>query len=169
MARNIEIKARLKDINAARAAAIRLGGRNAEDIEQLDVFFLCPGARLKLRRLGPNSGELIRYQRADVPEARRSSYSIARTQDPEVLRDILANTLSTVGVVRKTRQLFFVGQTRVHIDNVEGLGEFLELEVVLQPDQTDSDGREIIRGLLSEFAISPADLVSKAYVDLIRP
>jgi predicted adenylyl cyclase CyaB len=168
MPTNIEIKARLKDINAARAAATGLSGRNAEVLHQLDIFFPCPRARLKLRIFGPSSGELIRYQRPGVAEARGSSYLIARTQDPHVLRDILTDMLGTLGVVRKTRQLFLVGQTRVHIDNVDGLGEFLELEVVLRPDQSDTGGREIIRGLLSEFAINPAELVPEAYVDLIR-
>lgn len=60
-----------------------------------------------------------------------------------------------------------IGQTRVHIDEVDGLGEFLELEVVLRPDQSEEDGQEIAHDLLREFKISPQDLISEAYIDLL--
>jgi predicted adenylyl cyclase CyaB len=69
--------------------------------------------------------------------------------------------------VKKTRILFLIGQTRVHIDTVEGLGDFLELEVVLRPEQTEDDGRKIAEALLSEFGIKNDQLIAKAYVDLL--
>jgi len=165
---NIEVKAVLKDAGAARDIAIRLSGGNAKTFHQTDYFFPCDTARLKLRIFDSHSGELIRYQRSDLATARMSKYLIARTPDPEILRTILTETLGTAGIVRKIRQLFLVGQTRIHIDNVDGLGEFLELEVVMRPDQDESEGHEIVRGLLSEFGIDPAQLVADAYVDLLR-
>jgi predicted adenylyl cyclase CyaB len=165
---NIEVKAILEDVRAARETAARLSGQNGKIFHQVDVFFSCDAARLKLRILGPHLGELIRYERSDLAAARVSRYLIARTQDPEVLRTILTETLGTEGVVKKTRQLFLVGQTRVHIDSVEGLGDFLELEVVMRPDQEESDGHEIVRGLLLEFGIRRGQLVAEAYVDLVR-
>jgi adenylate cyclase class IV len=61
---------------------------------------------------------LIRYQRETVPDARCSHYSIARTSDPEILLEILTNTLGRTGTVKKTRTLYLVGQTRTHIDQV---------------------------------------------------
>jgi len=167
MPSNIEIKAVLKDRAAAEAIAARLSSSGPETIQQEDIFFRCDGARLKLRILGPGRGELIRYARADVAETRRSCYSIARTADPQILLDILTQTLGRVGVVKKTRTLYRVGQTRIHLDQVEGLGDFLELEVVLRPGQSDMEGQSIAAALLSQFGIDKHQLVGEAYVDLM--
>ena len=168
MPENIEIKAALRDIGAARQTAIRLSGGNADILHQEDVFFRCEGARLKLRILGPHSGELIRYERCDLAAARVSKYLIARTDDPEILRSILTETLGTIGVVKKTRELFLVGQTRIHLDKVDGLGDFLELEVVMRPGQNESEAHATVRDLLSEFCIDQTQLLAGAYIDLLR-
>jgi predicted adenylyl cyclase CyaB len=172
MPANIELKAVLKHRGAALATAARLADSGPEVIHQEDIFFRCQGARLKLRIVhsaqeDSNHGELIRYQREDRAEARCSRYSIARTSDPHALLDILSKTLGIVGTVNKTRMLHLVGQTRIHIDQVEGLGDFLELEVVLRTDQTEEDGRRIANRLLAEFEIGPQDLIAEAYVDLL--
>lgn len=168
MPANIEIKAILGDPARAGEIAARLADAPPQIIPQEDVFFRSEDARLKLRIFGPDSGELIRYERANVPDARTSRYTIARTSDPHTLLEILTATLGTVGMVRKIRRLYLVGQTRVHIDEVEGLGTFLELEVVLRPGQTEAEGRHIAGQLLAEFAIEPGRLVGEAYVDLLR-
>lgn len=167
MPSNIEIKAVLKHRAEVEAVDARLSDAAPEIIYQYDVFFRCEGARLKLRILEPNHGELIRYQRANAAEVRRSNYTIARTTDPYVLLDILTATLGRTGEVRKTRTLYLIGQTRVHLDRVDGLGEFLELEVVLRPDQGDAEGRHIAEALLSEFHIEKEHLLAEAYVDLL--
>jgi predicted adenylyl cyclase CyaB len=168
MPANVEIKAVLNDPERAEQVAARLSGAEVEVIGQVDVFFQAEGARLKLRTFGPRAGELIRYERANVAAARASRYVLARTPDPDNLLDILAATLGTAGTVIKTRRLYMVGQTRVHIDNVEGLGAFLELEVVLGPGQTEEEGRGIAAGLLTEFGIGSDQLVAEAYIDLLR-
>jgi predicted adenylyl cyclase CyaB len=168
MRANIEIKAILADPARAEEIAARLAGAPPQIIPQEDVFFRSQGARLKLRILAPDSGELIRYERANVPDARSSRYTIARTSDPDALVEILTAALGTVGIVRKIRRLYLVGQTRVHIDEVEGLGMFLELEVVLRPAQSEAEGRRIAEQLLAEFAIQPEHLIGEAYVDLLR-
>jgi predicted adenylyl cyclase CyaB len=84
-----------------------------------------------------------------------------------VLLEILTATLGGAGTVKKTRVLYLVGQTRIHIDQVEGLGDFLELEVVLRPEQTDAEGKTIAAALLSEFGIDKGQLIGEAYVDLL--
>jgi len=167
MPSNVEIKAILRNRTAAEAIAARLSDRRRQRIRQEDIFFHSDGARLKLRILGPKRGELIRYQRADVAGPRGSHYSIARTRDPERLREILGQTLGITGVVRKTRTLYRVGQTRIHIDRVEGLGHFLELEVVLRPGQTETEGTAIARQIFRNFMIEDDQLVATAYVDLL--
>ena len=167
MPSNIEIKARLHNRRFAEATAARLSGSQPTVLKHQDIFFYCSGARLKLRILGPDHGELIRYERPDVAGARRSNYLIARTSDPQVLLEILTATLDKIGVVKKTRLLYLVGQTRIHIDEVENLGDFLELEVVLCPGQSETEGKTIAELLLSEFGIAGERLIAKAYIDLI--
>lgn len=167
MPSNIEIKTRLNDRNAAAATAARLSNSVPQLIHQEDVFFHCEGARLKLRILGPQQGELIRYERPDVAGTRCSRYVIARTPDPQALLDILTKTLGRVGTVKKERTLYIVGQTRIHLDRVEDLGDFLELEVVLAPGQAESEGTDIAKDLLSAFGISKKQLIAEAYIDLL--
>jgi predicted adenylyl cyclase CyaB len=166
MPANIEIKAKLKDRMAVEAVAARLSNAAPQSIQQEDIFFKCEGARLKLRIFGPDKGELIRYERANTPGPRRSSYLIARTPDPSILLEILTATLGRIGMVKKTRVLYLIGQTRVHIDHVEGLGEFLELEVVLKPGQSEKEGESIAEALLCQFEVDTRELIGEAYVDL---
>jgi len=167
MPTNVEIKASLTDRERALNTAARLSDSGREIIHQQDIFFRCQGARLKLRIFAVDRGELIRYQRDDVAEVRCSQYSIARTSDPSVLVDILTKTLGQLGTVRKTRTLYRVGQTRIHIDQVEGLGDFLELEVVLRIGQTEMEGKGIAEALLREFGIEQKQLIGTAYIDLL--
>jgi predicted adenylyl cyclase CyaB len=110
---------------------------------------------------------LIRYEREDVAGARFSHYQIARTSDPEVLLDILTQALGRVGEVKKTRILYLIGQTRVNIDRVDGVGDFLELEVVLRPDQSEDEGKRIAEELLIELGIEKSQLIAEGYVDLL--
>jgi predicted adenylyl cyclase CyaB len=154
MPRNIEIKAILRNRDAVLAAVAKRCEQAPEMILQHDFFFRGDEGRLKLRIFDRERGELIRYERKDVAGPRGSQYQIARTSDPEILLDILTRTVGRLGEVKKTRILYHTGQTRVHIDSVEGLGDFLELEVVLRPDQTDSEGERIVESLLREFGIS---------------
>src|SRR5258708_1574376 len=167
MPSNIEIKAILRNRRAAEAVAARLSNAGPKTFRQQDFFFNCAGARLKLRILAADHGELIRYERVDIADARRSTYLIARTSDPKILLDILTATLGTAGVVRKMRTLYVIGQTRVHLDQGEGLGDFLELEVVPQPAQSEAEGRSIAAALLTDFGIDEQQIVAEAYVDLL--
>jgi len=168
MASNIEIKARLRDRAAAEAVAHRLRALGPEVIHQEDIFFRCDGARLKLRIFAPDHGELIRYKRADTRGPRLSSYTIAPTADPRALLEILRETLGQFGTVKKRRTLYLVEQTRVHLDEVEGLGDFMELEVVLRPGQSEAEGQAIAEELLKQFAITPEDLVARPYLELLN-
>lgn len=168
MPSNIEIKAPLEDRAAAEAVAIRRSDAGPEIIHQEDTFFHSDGARLKLRILGADRGELIRYERLDLAEARCSRYEIAHTSDPHVLKEILTKTLGVRGVVKKTRTLYLIGQTRVHIDEVEGLGIFLELEVVLRHGQSEAEGKATAENLMAEFGIEKQNLIPEAYVDLLN-
>jgi predicted adenylyl cyclase CyaB len=165
---NIEFKAELIDLESAHATARNLSGKGPEILRQTDVFFPCPQGRLKLRIFDDNHGELIFYERADAPGPRRSNYQIARTADPHALLEILEHLSGVSGRVEKVRSLYIVGQTRIHIDQVKGLGSFLEIEVVLKKQQSDAEGLHIAQTLAKEFGIMENHLIHVAYVDLLR-
>lgn len=167
MPSNVEIKAHLKNRLAVESIAARLADSGPEVIRQEDIFFACEGARLKLRIFAPDAGELIRYERSNVADTRCSRYLIARTSDPQVLLEILTKTLGRIGVVKKKRTLYLIGQTRVHLDQVEDLGDFLELEVVMREGQPEEEGKRIAEDLLSKFQIEKSEFVGEAYVDLL--
>jgi predicted adenylyl cyclase CyaB len=166
--RNVEIKARVRDLDdfAARLKALKPG--SSKVIVQEDVFFDVPEGRLKLRILGPRSGELIQYLRLDRSGPKASDYLLVRTKEPGRLREVLAAALGVRGVVKKVRMLTLIGQTRVHLDDVGGLGLFMELEVVLRPGQTTAQGAAIARGLMKKLGVRTSDLVSGAYIDLLE-
>jgi predicted adenylyl cyclase CyaB len=168
-ATNIEIKARIVDLDRLRATIESLSDTNVEVLSQEDTFFSSPEGRLKLRIFDENSGELIHYHRADTAEPKASRYLIAPTSAPVVMRTILSQALLIVGVVRKRRLLYHVGQTRIHLDQVEGLGDFVELEVVLGVDraQTREEGIAIAHDLMSRLGIVPDHLVETSYIDML--
>lgn len=168
MAKNIEIKARLRDPDRAHAQAGKLSGRRATAIEQEDVFFPTPRGRLKLRHFGDGRGELIAYSRPDLPGPKQSEYHIHPTADPQSMLRVLKCSLGVRGVVRKRRSLYLVGNTRIHIDEVDGLGHFLELEVVHQLGQGAEDGRVTADALMAELGVRPEDLLEGAYIDLLE-
>ena len=112
--------------------------------------------------------QLIYYTRADQDGPKRSDYEIFETDDPDRLKTILAAAYGIRGVVKKTRYLYLVGQTRVHLDDVEGLGQFMELEVVMQEGQSDAEGEQIAQDLMIRLGVEGSDLLEGAYMDLLE-
>lgn len=168
MATNIEIKARVDDFEALRARAESLSDKPLEIIPQEDTFFNVEKGRLKLRLLSPNRGCLIYYERPDQGGPKRSDYHLAETRDPENLKTALSLALGVRGVVRKTRYLYMVGRTRIHLDDVEGLGHFMELEVVMREGQSDAEGQAIAEDLMRRLGVREDALLEGAYMDLIE-
>ena len=168
MARNVEIKARVSDVETLRRKVERMADRGPDIIPQLDTFFHCDNGRLKLRRFSDNAGELIFYQRPDGTEPSESRYSRSTTTDPDGLTEVLSKSLGARGVVNKTRTLYWSGQTRIHIDEVEGLGTFMELEVVLEAHQPTAEGARIAKEIVEALGIEEDALVDVAYIDLLE-
>ena len=168
MARNVEIKARIESIEALLPRALACADGPPEPIAQDDTFFSCTQGRLKLRVFADGRAELIAYERVDASGPKTSDYAITPVADPDALRATLARALGTSGRVIKQRTLLRVGRTRVHLDRVEGLGDFLELEVVLHEGESADDGVAEAHALLRRLAIDGAQLVAGAYVDLLR-
>ena len=168
MARNVEIKARVGDLESVRSRAEHLADGPGELLLQEDTFFPCEGARLKLRRFDASAGELIWYSRPDAEGPKESQYALCPTETPDLLCDLLARAYGVRAVVRKRRTLLLVGRTRVHLDQVEGVGEFVELEVVLREGESTEDGVREAQRLMGELGIGEGDLVSGAYMDLLE-
>ena len=167
MPSNIEVKAWDADPATTRALAERISDSPAIELKQEDTFFSCPNGRLKLRRISTTHNELIFYRRPDLLGTKQSDYIIAPVTAPESLITVLTAAFGTWQTVVKTRVLFQVGQTRIHLDMVEGLGSFVELEVVLREGQSAEEGHQVARELMTKLGIREADLVQGAYADLL--
>ncbi len=168
MPQNIEIKARMRLPGRQRAIARELSGSNPEIIDQADHFYHGRNGRLKLRDFGAGQGELIHYLRPDQSEPGLCHYSISRVPDIGAMHRVLKDALGLRGTVCKRRELYLVAQTRIHMDTVEGLGEFIELEVVLDDSATAEEGERIARQLMCSLEIKPGDLIEDAYIDLLE-
>ena len=166
MARNIEIKARIASVEAVLARATSIADGAPVVIDQDDTFFAVAHGRLKLRRFADGSAELIQYHRDDSADAKASDYVRVPVADADALAEALTRACGTRGRVRKRRLLLIAGQTRIHLDRVDGLGDFLELEVVLRDGQSDADGTAIAERLMTALAIAPEDRLAGAYLDL---
>jgi predicted adenylyl cyclase CyaB len=168
MPANIEIKAYARDFEALCSKAEVLSDTPCQEIPQVDTFFNCSIGRIKLRELNPAYAQLVYYQRPDVGGPKHSEYLIYETPNPQSLKEILAQAYGIRGVVSKVRYLYLVGQTRIQLDDVEGLGKFIELEVVLRPGQSDEEGRAVAEDLVHKLGIQPGDFIEGAYMDLIE-
>ncbi|MGA2604055.1 MAG: class IV adenylate cyclase [Verrucomicrobiia bacterium] len=168
MARNIEIKARIESVEAVLPRVKAIAESGPTEIVQDDTFFNCPNGRLKLRAFSETAGELIFYQRPDSAGPKESFYVISPTASPNTLREVLSLAYGQSGRVRKHRILFLMERTRIHLDRVEGLGDFIELEVVLSEGEPAEAGVNVARELLAKLGIPPEQLIEGAYVDLLR-
>ena len=168
MPRNVEIKARLRDPMSVRRRVVGLSDAPAVVLDQEDTFFRVAQGRLKLRTFPDGRGELIYYRREDALGPKTSEYFICPTEHPSALREVLARACGLRAVVRKRRTLYLAGRTRIHLDEVEGLGSFLELEVVLDDGMRSEDGASIADELLDRLGVPAEDRVAGAYVDLLE-
>ena len=167
MPRNVEIKARIESVEAMIPAVAALADSGPVEILQDDTFFPCATGRLKLRELTPSRGELIYYRRADEQGPKESFFLVSPTSAPRTLRESLTRAYGQAGRVQKRRTLYLVGRTRVHLDRVAGLGDFLELEVVLDEHEPSEAGVSEATALTARLGIAPSQLVEGAYVDLL--
>lgn len=163
--RNIELKARATDLAHAAAVCQSIGAAFRGEMRQTDTYFVVPEGRLKLRENDPGRCELIYYHRVNVAESRASDYEIAVAD--AAMKHILERALGVRAVVRKRRALWLWENVRIHLDRVDGLGNFIEFEAVLDDAHDDADGYGRVAFLRDAFAIASGDLVSVSYSDLL--
>jgi predicted adenylyl cyclase CyaB len=168
--KNLELKAMAPSLSRLRRKLRAFGAsRQPAPLDQVDWYFQVPHGRMKLRqRKGENAAELIFYVRPDAPKARTSEYQKLPVVDPAGMRRLLEATFTPAACVRKRRDLWLHEGTRIHLDRVEGLGSFVEIEVPFGRDAARA--RRAMQALTDCLGIVPADILSCSYADLLlRP
>jgi homotetrameric cytidine deaminase len=168
---NVELKVRDSDPSETAARCAALGADDKGVLHQRDTYFAARRGRLKLREEGERDGELVAYRRPDAREPSESRYVLAPVSVSAELTEALDSALgSPVVVVSKRRHLFIWEGVRIHLDEVEGLGSFIEFEAALQPKAGKrglAAAREKVARLRKELAIEDDALVSGGYADLL--
>jgi predicted adenylyl cyclase CyaB len=164
---NLELKARCPDPAAVRQRLRNLGARPSDILHQIDTYFNVQVGRLKLRHIkNKNQAELIFYCRPDDSDVRLSRYQRLAVPDPPAMEQLLAAALGVVVVVRKRRELWLWHNVRIHLDEVENLGNFIELEAVLSESEHD-DSHDRIEKLVRAARIELGDRLAPSYADLL--
>jgi adenylate cyclase class IV len=165
--RNLEIKARHADLAAARDAAVRMGAREAGVEAQTDTYFRVPHGRLKLREIEGQPAVLIWYDRPDDTGTRGSAYYLAPAPDAATMKAALAGALGVRGEVRKRRAVYLWHNVRIHLDEVAGLGNFVEFEAVLSAADDEAAAAARLVELSRALSILPGDHLAPSYADLL--
>jgi len=171
--RNLEAKFRLADLDVARTAAIALGYAPSANIIQHDTFFAVAHGKLKLREQPPDAW-LIHYQRDRESDLMLSHYEIVQVTDARRMREMLARALGVLAEVRKTRTVMLLRHNvRLHLDQVEMLGAFGEIEAVLDDSEKSahqdsaSAVRRTVEELLGALGIRRSELIEVSYFELM--
>ena len=162
---NFEFKARLKDAAPIRATLKKLRARYLGTDRQIDTYFRVPAGRLKIRE-GRIENSLIHYQRTDSAHARRSNVELMLLPRRNSVRAILSGALGVLAVVDKRREIYFIGNVKIHLDRVCGLGTFVEVEAMTRTGDIKKV-RAQAEKFRKLFNISPQDIVPQSYSDLI--
>src|SRR5215207_9267657 len=164
--RNVELKAHDPDPGRTLARALAAGARDEGLLRQRDTYFHVAAGRLKLREEEPGGATLIAYERPDEAAGRVSSYRLV--PDPDALRDALAAANGVDVVVVKRRHLLRWETVRIHLDEVRGLGSFLELEAVADPGSDLSREHAQVAHLREVLDIRDEALREGSYADALR-
>jgi homotetrameric cytidine deaminase len=169
--RNVELKARDPDPARSLERALALGAEDKGEIKQVDTYFRCGRGRLKLREQqaggSPLWDELIEYSRVDSTKASTSTYLRVPVADAAALQEALDAAYGTLVTVTKLRRLLLWEGVRIHLDELEGLGSFLEFEAVGEPGSDLSGEHQKVELLRAELGIEDEDLVATSYSDLV--
>ncbi len=163
---NLEAKFKLPDLDRARVEAESIGYRFKATLLQRDTFFRVNQGKLKLRE--EESGAcLIYYGREASEHLKLSSYEIVPIPEPHKTRAMLTEALGTIATVRKARVLMMRDHIRLHLDRVEGLGEFGEIEAVLGEHGDPAASRPAVDELLRTLGVNGNNLIAESYFEML--
>lgn len=164
--RNIELKARIGSLDAARTVCRQFASLVAEE-HQVDTYFVCSQGRIKLRERSAEPAQLVAYARADAATPRASDYWLVPVPDPAALKAALVAALGVLVAVEKEREVFLYRNVRIHLDRVTGLGEFVEFEAVLSPGDDEIAAAALVNELAERLGINRHDRLDRSYGDLL--
>jgi predicted adenylyl cyclase CyaB len=165
--RNLEAKFRLANLRQAQEAAETIGFVRRATLAQRDTFFNATNGKLKLRE-EPLSATLIHYQRDRAGDLELSNYAIVTVPDPGAMRAMLEASLGVIATVRKCRIVLIRSNVRLHLDDVEGLGQFGEIEAILREHEAAALYDEEVRGILEALGVPASALIATSYFELMR-
>jgi predicted adenylyl cyclase CyaB len=164
---NIEFKARCGEPDRVREILTKQGAEYKGRDHQIDVYFNVPNGRLKLRK-GNIENSLIWYEREDHAGAKQSNVGLLQTESGSALEGILTAALGVKVTVDKQRDIYFIGNVKFHVDEVEGLGTFVEVEAI---DKDGTIGKERLQEQCDQYrallGIRDAELIAESYSDLL--
>ena len=162
---NVEFKAELRDYDLAKSICSAIGATEAEVLEQTDTYYKVPSGRLKKREQTGEVTEYIFYDRANKAEARLSHYVIY--DEPTARQRFATDSLPVLVVVRKSRLLYLTGNVRIHLDRVDGLGDYLEIEAIVSRAHNVRDCHEKVHELKSKLQPALGEMLSVSYSDML--
>lgn len=166
---NLEIKARCRDLEAARRRAEAIATEYLGLDHQVDTYFVTRQGRLKLRESSLSGGQLVPYLRPDQPGPKRSDYRVIPVEEPASLKALLTEILGRHRVVDKQREIFLFENVRIHLDRVKGLGSFLELEAVFDGSPgAEPEQQRKVDWLMKELGVAEDDLLATSYEALVE-
>lgn len=164
--KNLEFKAKCDALDSVRRQLIDLKAEFRETVEQIDTYFNVPKGRLKLREINGSAAYLVYYERLNSAESRYSTYKMWDVSSPAGFMEILTTVLGVKVIVEKQRELWLFGDTRIHLDRVMNLGEFVELETVIR-NQTEREAWTEHQLVKDAIGIMEGDLIAESYGDLL--
>src|SRR6185436_5098690 len=164
---NVEIKAKCADPLFIRNYLLNNGADFKGLDEQTDTYFHVSNGRLKLRE-GNIENNLIFYNRSNQTGPKSSNFNLVKIEDAKGLKEVLERSCGIKMIVRKKREIYYIDNVKFHIDNVPGLGSFIEIEAGnILADKTESELLDQCNFYLKEFGIKEEDLVAESYSDLV--
>ncbi len=164
--RNLEFKAKAKSLDRLHEDLTRLKAEYVQSMYQIDTYFNVPKGRLKLREVENYEATLVYYERPDAAASRYSRYQLCGIANHEAFKQMMSDVLGLKVIVEKKRELWTYGNTRIHLDEVINLGEFVELETVFR-DQSEAEAQAEHKLVKETLQISAADLIPVSYSDLL--
>lgn len=167
MKKNFEIKVKL-DNQEKTIKLLRMFCKGKKVIKQRqfqeDIYYRVNKGRLKLRIIDGKTGNLIHYFRSNETGKRVSNYTISETNTPKELNTILSSLYGVLITVKKSREITIIDDTRIHIDKVNGLGNYLEIEIIFN---SIKEARDRMRGLIKSLELNEKAFIKVSYSDLI--
>ena len=168
MPRNIEIKARIEDYQQTKKIFAKITQDKPVKLNQRDIFYNLKSYRLKMRTINNDSHELLFYSRPNSADMKLSKYKCFNIKHPKLVDKILSVSLGRTGEVKKVRQLFLKDNIRFHLDRVENLGDFIELEYVIPEKESIQTAKKNVKFITEQLNIKKKDYIDVAYMDLIN-